>query len=82
MASVTPDEERHYHLDHLGTPRLITSHQGLEQDRHTYFPYGQEATDPAQNNESQRLGADLQPRSTLRTRTGRFREALPSGLWP
>ena len=51
VASVTPDEERHYHLDHLGTPRLITSHQGLEQDRHTYFPYGQEATDPTQNNE-------------------------------
>ena len=48
---MTPDEERHYHLDHLGTPRLITSHQGLEQDRHTYFPYGQEATDPTQNNE-------------------------------
>ena len=51
MASVTPDEERHYHLDHLGTPRLITSHQGLEQARHSYFPYGQEATDPTQNNE-------------------------------
>jgi len=35
--------QRHYHLDHLGTPRLITDSGGYELSRHTYWPFGQEA---------------------------------------
>jgi len=40
---------RHYHVDHLGTARLITDGQGYKLSKHTYFPFGVEApgSDPA-----------------------------------
>jgi RHS repeat-associated protein len=31
-----------FHLDHLGTPRLITANGGVEVGRPRYFPFGQE----------------------------------------
>jgi RHS repeat-associated protein len=33
----------HFHLDHLGTPRLITSDTGARLAQHTYLPFGGEA---------------------------------------
>ena len=33
----------HFHLDHLGTPRLITDDAGGRRALHTYWPYGLEA---------------------------------------
>jgi RHS repeat-associated protein len=36
---------RHVHLDHLGTPRLITSASGVGLETHTYLPFGLEVTD-------------------------------------
>jgi RHS repeat-associated protein len=41
----------HFHLDHLGTPRLITGNGGVEISRHTYYPFGEEATSPGQDAE-------------------------------
>ncbi|MEK6374096.1 MAG: RHS repeat-associated core domain-containing protein [Acidobacteriota bacterium] len=35
---------RHYHLDHLGTPRLITSEDGHAMSLHDYYPFGDEKT--------------------------------------
>ena len=35
---------RHFHPDHLGTPRLITDAQGLPVSEHTYAPFGVELT--------------------------------------
>jgi RHS repeat-associated protein len=32
----------HYHLDHLGTPRLITREGGVLVGKHTYYPFGAE----------------------------------------
>ena len=32
----------HYHLDHLGTPRLITGSGGSLVAKHTYYPFGAE----------------------------------------
>jgi RHS repeat-associated protein len=32
----------HYHLDHLGTPRMITASGGLLVAKHTYYPFGAE----------------------------------------
>jgi RHS repeat-associated protein len=32
----------HFHLDHLGTPRLITGNGGSEISRHNYRPFGEE----------------------------------------
>jgi RHS repeat-associated protein/uncharacterized repeat protein (TIGR01451 family) len=31
-----------YHLDHLGTPRILTNHDGSIQSRHHYLPFGEE----------------------------------------
>lgn len=35
---------RHFSLDHLGTPRLITNSAGAQVAYHVYFPFGEEAT--------------------------------------
>jgi RHS repeat-associated protein len=32
----------HYHLDHLGTPRMITANGGVLVAKHTYYPFGAE----------------------------------------
>ena len=37
-------ETRHFSLDHLGTPRVVTSATGTKLGEHEYFPYGQEVT--------------------------------------
>jgi RHS repeat-associated protein len=44
LAAEVPDstKTRHFHLDHLGTPRLITGNGGAELSRHTYHPFGVE----------------------------------------
>lgn len=47
LATDSPTEGiRHYHLDHLGTPRLITDVQGRGVSGHHYFAFGQEVSDP------------------------------------
>jgi len=49
LASVTPTSPgvnttitQHYHLDHLGTPRVITNDNGLQIGVHAYYPFGAE----------------------------------------
>ncbi|HYO78276.1 MAG TPA: RHS repeat-associated core domain-containing protein, partial [Thermoanaerobaculia bacterium] len=44
LAAEVPDpgKIRHFHLDHLGTPRLITGNGGAEISRHNYHPFGEE----------------------------------------
>jgi RHS repeat-associated protein len=37
-------QRRHFHLDHLGTPRLVTNTAGNQVGYHVYYPYGEEAT--------------------------------------
>ena len=43
LASGEMDELIHYHVDHLGTPRLITASDGAVLDYRAYFPYGEQA---------------------------------------
>ena len=42
LATVTPSGTLHYHLDHLGTPRLITDSNGVKVAEHAYYPFGAE----------------------------------------
>jgi RHS repeat-associated protein len=44
LAAEVPDsaKTRHFHLDHLGTPRLITGNGGAELSRHNYHAFGVE----------------------------------------
>lgn len=44
LAAETPAGVRHFHLDHLGTPRLVTDRFGQQAAYHVYYPFGQEAT--------------------------------------
>jgi RHS repeat-associated protein len=37
-------QRRHFHLDHLGSPRLVTNNAGFQVNYHAYFPFGEEAT--------------------------------------
>ena len=51
LAAETPAGTRHFHLDHLGTPRLITSGMGAQVAYHVYYPFGAEATAFSQDTE-------------------------------
>jgi len=55
LATASPtDGIKHYTLDHLGSPRLVTSGGswgGYQLALHDYYPFGQEATSPAQDSE-------------------------------
>ena len=47
LASVTPTASggtatQHFHLDHLGTPRLVTGDNGVQLSVHAYYPFGAE----------------------------------------
>jgi RHS repeat-associated protein len=46
LASTGVEGERRYHLDHLGTPRLITDGNGAKVSYHAYLPFGREVTQP------------------------------------
>jgi len=52
LASTGVEGERHYHLDHLGTPRLITDVSGARVSYHAYFPFGREVTPPDSDSEA------------------------------
>lgn len=49
LAAEVPTQEkvRHFHLDHLGTPRLTTGNGGAEIARRSYAPFGAELTPSA-----------------------------------
>jgi RHS repeat-associated protein len=53
LASELPQQAAtyHYSLDHLGTPRLVTDQAANKIAQHTYYPYGEEATNPSQDAE-------------------------------
>ena len=44
-------QRRHFDLDHLGTPRLITNLGGSVTSYHVYYPFGEEATLSTQDTE-------------------------------
>jgi RHS repeat-associated protein len=52
LAAHTPQGLHHFHLDHLGSPRLITGANGTTLAQHLYFPFGEEATNPGQDDEA------------------------------
>jgi RHS repeat-associated protein len=49
LAAEVPDtaRTRHFHVDHLGTPRLITGNGGAELSRHNYHSFGVEIASPS-----------------------------------
>jgi RHS repeat-associated protein len=55
LASITPAGTRHFHVDHLGSVRHITSPTGTSVAFHAYHPFGQEATSPTQDTEQMKF---------------------------
>jgi RHS repeat-associated protein len=53
LAAEVPGDTKHFHLDHLGTPRLITNRFGGQLAYHVYYPFGEEAT--AFNQDAERM---------------------------
>lgn len=51
LATIQSDgSTRHFHLDHLGSARVVTNDQGRAVSRHTYYPFGREI-DPKPSDE-------------------------------
>ena len=55
LAAVSPTGTRHFHLDHLGTPRAVSGPLGTRLAYHAYYPFGEEATSPTQDQERMKL---------------------------
>jgi RHS repeat-associated protein len=68
LATVDSSGTRHFHLDHLGTVRLITNSSGSQVALHTYYPFGQEATSTSQDSERMKFtGHELDLRDSSGT---------------
>jgi RHS repeat-associated protein len=51
QGSITPAERlTFYHVDHLGTPRVITDPNGNVVSKHKYLPFGEELSAPPSSN--------------------------------
>jgi RHS repeat-associated protein len=55
VATIDSSGTRYFHLDHLGTIRLITNSSGTQVALHTYLPFGQEATSTSQDSEAMKF---------------------------
>jgi RHS repeat-associated protein len=59
LATLTPSEtseiRTHFHLDHLGTPRLLTDDLGRKVSIHTYWPFGEETPDSDHDAEARKF---------------------------
>ena len=81
-----PARTLHFHLDHLGTPRLITNAAGGFVSEHAYFPFGEEVTTPSAGVERKKFtgherdhsGLDYMHARYYRTEWGRFLSVDPA----
>jgi RHS repeat-associated protein len=48
-AASSGETTSHFHPDHLGSPRQVTGPGGAQLAQHSYYPFGSEATAPAQD---------------------------------
>ena len=55
LASITPAATRHFHLDHLGSLRLITDDAGRDVATYTYLPFGRDADGNDSGDEEKRF---------------------------
>jgi RHS repeat-associated protein len=68
LATISATGTQQFHLDHLGTPRVVTDATGGQLGMHTYYPYGEELN----------LGPQENPEERLKF-TGHERDAVGSG---
>jgi RHS repeat-associated protein len=67
LAAEVPSSEkvRHFHVDHLGTPRLITGNGGVQLAVHHYYPFGTELASSTADNEKVKFTGHERDASTL-----------------
>lgn len=81
-----PEKTRRFHLDHLGTPRLITGNGGAEISRPIYHPFGEETSMVSDGGERLRFtgherddrGLDYMHARYYATGAGRFLSVDPT----
>jgi RHS repeat-associated protein len=61
-----------YHLDHLGTPRVITDVNGNAVSKHKYLPFGEELSPPASTNTHEFTGHERDAETGLDYMLGRM----------
>jgi len=64
LAAVEGSGTKHFHLDHLGTPRWITNASAVKVAEHTYFPFGSEASGTADGERMKFTGHELDGQGT------------------
>jgi RHS repeat-associated protein len=55
LASEGPEGTRHFHLDHLGTVRMMTDANRRVVSRHVYAPFGEEISNPDSDSEAMKF---------------------------
>ncbi|MBV9497193.1 MAG: RHS repeat-associated core domain-containing protein [Acidobacteria bacterium] len=55
LAALVPNDARHFHLDHLGSSRLITGAGGATIEEHRYYAFGEEATVSASTDDAKKF---------------------------
>src|SRR5262249_31164294 len=55
LATVSPSGREQFHVDHLGTARLVTDGSGVQRGVHAYYPFGDELDLTAKENPWERL---------------------------
>jgi RHS repeat-associated protein len=60
-----PEKVRNFHLDHLGTPRLITGNGGAQIAEHHYRPYGPETPSSTWDDEKAKFTGHERDTATL-----------------
>lgn len=67
LAAAVPTAEkvRHFHLDHLGTPRLITGNGGAQIAQHHYSPFGVESSSSTNDGEKAKFTGHERDAPTL-----------------
>ena len=68
LATISATGTQQFHLDHIGTPRVVTDAAGGQLGTHAYYPYGEELN----------LGPQENPEARLKF-TGHERDAIGSG---
>jgi RHS repeat-associated protein len=74
LAAEIPESPKtlHFHLDHLGTPRLITGNGGAELSGHTYHPFGEETAPSPSDREKKQFTSHERDSESLDYMHARF----------
>ena len=80
LATVSPSGTEQFHLDHLGTPRVVTDASGNKIGYHAYYPFGEELNLGSDENPLERLKFTGHERDTVLGSSLDYMHARYSGM--